>query len=244
MAKTCTACGSPLKENAKFCEVCGSPVAAKSLAPERFCVQCGNLLKPGTKFCEVCGREVEQPKQKEEPQIKEPTTMEELVIPEITEDTFGSARELHAEKFDGFEAAVMPDSQPEQPAAPAPAPEFSMDTAAVAEKPKAAVKVKAAPKPAAAQTAQPQTNPTQAQPQQNTYQPGAPIPTVMADGKLKTGLKLVQIILIVLIVLVLIVDAVVFIGKGKKNDNAGSENNVLVVTDNADYGNAAAIFSD
>lgn len=231
MERNCATCGSPLKDNSKFCEVCGTPVPVQTLGQERFCVQCGNLLKPGTKFCEICGREVAVEKPKSEPQIKEPTTMDELVIPEITETTFASNRELNSEKFDGFEAAVMPDSRPAQPAAPAPTPEFSMDTAFSSEQPKpAAVRVQAVPKSMPAQ------NNAVNQPAQNQFNnypnPGMPIPTVGADGKEKKGSMVVPAILIILIVAVLVFDAVVFLGrKNDKDDSAEKSAAVIMQSD-------------
>lgn len=227
MAKTCTSCGSPLKDNSKFCEVCGTPVSAQPIGQERFCVQCGNLLKPGIKFCEVCGREVVSEKPKEEPKIAEPTTMEELVIPEITEDTFASNREVNGgEKFDGFEAAVMPDSKPVQPQAPAPAPQFSMDTA----NPDRPVNVKAVPRASAAviNSSAPEPAPRPAEQFGGYPQPGAPIPTVGADGKEKKQSLVVPIILAVLIVAVLVADVIIFTGH-KKDDGKDSEKNAVTV---------------
>ena len=196
MAKNCSACGSPLKDGAKFCEVCGAPVAVKRIEQERFCAQCGNLLKPGTKFCEICGREVPQEKAKAEPQIKEPTTMDELEVPEITADTFASNKEINtSQKFDGFEEAVMPDKEE--------------------------------PKPQ----------------QANTYpQPGAPIPTVGADGKEKKNSLVVPIILIVLIVAVLVADCIIFLGHKKDTKDDSAEKSAAVVADIAEYSAQAEDF--
>ncbi|GEM_PF-1515139 len=247
MAKNCSACGSPLKDGAKFCEVCGAPVAVKRIEQERFCAQCGNLLKPGTKFCEICGREVPQEKAKAEPQIKEPTTMDELEVPEITADTFASNKEINtSQKFDGFEEAVMPDKEEPKPQQPAPAPAFSMDSAPSPAAPKVAVSVKqpAQTQPQPNAYARPQQPDQYAQPQQaNTYpQPGAPIPTVGADGKEKKNSLVVPIILIVLIVAVLVADCIIFLGHKKDTKDDSAEKSAAVVADIAEYSAQAEDF--
>lgn len=225
--KTCSNCGSPLDDKTRFCTVCGTPVITETLAPERFCVQCGNLLRPNIKFCEICGREV--PVKKESPtKVEAPVnpTMDELIIPEIDENTFASNKELNAEKFDGFEAAVAPDSAPAQPAAPAPAPKFTMDTAAVSEQPR---KVAAVVKPKVAAVSPQQQNTAYQQPmQQPAFNPGAPIPTVGADGKPKKESNVVPFILAALIVIVLIIDAVLFLGK--KDDDKKSSKDITLIS--------------
>lgn len=245
MAKNCSACGSPLKDGAKFCEVCGAPVAVKRIEQERFCAQCGNLLKPGTKFCEICGREVPQEKAKAEPQIKEPTTMDELEVPEITADTFASNKEINtSQKFDGFEEAVMPDKEEPKPQQPAPAPAFSMDSAPAAPKVAVSVKQPAQAQPQPNAYARPQQPGQYAQPQQtNTYpQPGAPIPTVGADGKEKKNSLVVPIILIVLIVAVLVADCIIFLGHKKDTKDDSAEKSAAVVADIAEYSAQAEAF--
>lgn len=234
--KTCSNCGSPLDDKTRFCTVCGTPVITETLAPERFCVQCGNLLRPNIKFCEICGREV--PVKKESPTKAEAPvnpTMDELIIPEIDENTFASNKELNAEKFDGFEAAVAPDSATAQPAAPAPAPKFTMDTAAVSEQPRkvaAVVKPKVAavsPQPQNTAYQQPMQNTAYQQPmQQPAFNPGAPIPTVGADGKPKKESNVVPFILAALIVIVLIIDAVLFLGK--KDDDKKSSKDISLIS--------------
>jgi hypothetical protein len=163
--------------------------------------------------------------------------MDELVIPEINEETFAKDKaKMMAEKFDGFEAAVMPDSQPAQPEAPAPTPEFAMDSAASdTAKPKQTVSVKPKavnpqPNPNAArsqqygQPAPQQTAPNAQQPNNPYPNPGMPIPTVRADGKEKKGLSVVQIILILAIIIVVIVDIILFGGKksGEAEENAAN----------------------
>lgn len=156
MPKTCTKCGNPINEGEKFCTSCGTPVEVVRVTANRFCRQCGNLLSPGAKFCDVCGKEAPQEKKKEEPKIEEPATMEGLVSPVITEETFASARELNHEKFDGFEAAEMPGSAPRSVQTPSPAPSFEMDAAAV-NQPKAThapQQPKPAPQPRPQVTAQ------------------------------------------------------------------------------------------
>jgi RNA polymerase subunit RPABC4/transcription elongation factor Spt4 len=211
-------------------------VQIQTVTQDRYCVQCGNLLKPNIKFCEVCGREVAAPKQKEEPVIVEPTTMDELVIPEINEQTFARDKEkMMAPKFDGFEAAVMPDSQPAQPTAPPPTPEFAMDSAASSSdkpKPKPTVSVKAKP---VQPTAQSQPQSVQTAPQQNVQQPsnpypnqGMPNPNVNAGNNDKKGLAPVQIALIVAIIFFVVLIFVFIISGNKKKDNA-SENAVNII---------------
>lgn len=236
MPKTCSNCGSPIDDGSRFCTVCGTPVAVQTVAPDRYCVQCGNLLKPGIKFCEVCGREVAAEKPKEQPQIKEPTTMDEVVVPEITSETFAGSNEkkMGMNKFDGFEAAVMPDSQPAQPSAPAPAPEFSMDTAYSSEEPKKTsntVSVKPVIKSQPQTYSQPQSMPNPmpgSMPRSDGYPaPGMPIPTTGADGKEKKGSNIVPIILVILIVAVIVADIIVF--TGKKKDDDGEKDAALIV---------------
>ncbi len=218
MAKVCTNCGNTLNDNAKFCMKCGTPVQAAEKKEQKYCVQCGNLLRDGLKFCEVCGREVASEKPKEEKAPEEPATMDELVIPEIDESTFGTRGDA-PQHFDGFEAAVLPDTEIPEPAAPAPTPEFSMDTA-YADKPKPA------PAPAPAATApKPAPAPRPAPNVQNPYPnaaaniPAAPKP---ADNGEKGGSNVVPIILAVLIVLVLIADAIIFLGHNDDKDNEKS----------------------
>lgn len=60
--KTCTQCGTLLKESAKFCSKCGQ--VAVSIENEieqkeplkKTCTQCGELLKETAKFCPKCGQ--------------------------------------------------------------------------------------------------------------------------------------------------------------------------------------------
>ncbi len=129
MPNICTKCGSPINDGEKFCTSCGTAVEVERVTTNRFCRQCGNLLSPGAKFCDVCGKEAPQEKKKEEPKIEEPATMEGLVSPVITEDTFAAAKELNRERFDGFESAEMPGGAPAAPQTPPPAPSFEMDAA-------------------------------------------------------------------------------------------------------------------
>ncbi len=136
MAKVCTNCGSPIGDGEKFCTACGTPVQIQRVESNRYCTQCGNLLKPTAKFCEICGKEAPVVKPKEEKAEEVPATMDEIVVPEITADTFASSKEMSSEKFDGFEAAVMPEMEkPAPPPAPAPAPAFSMDAAPAPARP-------------------------------------------------------------------------------------------------------------
>ena len=121
MAKVCTNCGSPIGDGEKFCTVCGTPVQIQRVESDRYCTQCGSLLKPTAKFCVICGKAARIAKPKVEKVEEVPATMDEVSVPEITADTFASSKELAQEKFDGFEAAVMPDI-PEPAPAPAPAP--------------------------------------------------------------------------------------------------------------------------
>jgi class 3 adenylate cyclase len=46
---SCSACGHPIPERAKFCNECGAPVASR-------CAGCGTELTPAAKFCNECGR--------------------------------------------------------------------------------------------------------------------------------------------------------------------------------------------
>ncbi len=59
IASRCTACGSPIKEGARFCDVCGTP-AGEAPAPvlASRCESCGSSLKDGAKFCDICGAPV------------------------------------------------------------------------------------------------------------------------------------------------------------------------------------------
>lgn len=248
MPKLCTKCGKPINDGSKFCTSCGTPVEVERTQVNRFCHQCGNLLAPGAKFCDVCGKEALVPKKEEPKKIEEPATMDEIVIPVITDETFAGARELNREKFDGFESAAMPGAIPE---APAPPPAFSMDAAA----PKAAAPAKPEPQPVQApppqrvtpesihnsnpyaqygarQTtgspAQNYTRPQAAQPQSNNPYgnapiPGQPIPSYDKHGNETKESMTVPIILAVIIAVILIADVVVFFGHGKKDKDTEDE---------------------
>lgn len=263
MDKVCTKCGAPIGDGEKFCTACGTPVPVQKIESTRYCTQCGNLLKPNAKFCEICGKAAPVPKPKKE--VKEdlgPATMDELMIPEITDATFSNSRELRNERFDGFEAAempVMPNSgEAPKPVAPAPAPSFSMDSADAP----AAPAPKPAPKPAPAPTPILQQN-TYSQPQQNFSAPpqqsfnAAPQQNFNAapqqnynsplnnsstpKEKLSRGSNnmLVPIILIIAIIAVIIVDIILFSGKLKDKDD-GAENEISIVYNVEDiYGSAA-----
>lgn len=247
MPKTCTKCGKQLNENDKFCTTCGTPVENESSEPKRFCRQCGNLLAPGAKFCDVCGKEAPQPQKKEEPKIEEPATMDGIVSPVITEDTFAGVSR-GTERYDGFESAAMPGAIPEV-SAPPPTPIFAMDAAvpsgtAPAPQPAPQPQPQPAPRPQVTpqsiqnsnpygqfaakpmnnqpmqNTAMPQQPVQQAQPQ-NPYSgapmPGQPIPTYDKQGNPKKESNAVPIILAIIIAVILIADAVIFLGPGKKN---------------------------
>ena len=47
-AGTCSNCGRPLREGARFCDNCGNPVAVT-------CPGCGKQLRIGARFCDECG---------------------------------------------------------------------------------------------------------------------------------------------------------------------------------------------
>ena len=54
MEKTCHACGSPVREGAKFCRNCGAK-QTPATPREIFCEECGTKNPEGSPFCEECG---------------------------------------------------------------------------------------------------------------------------------------------------------------------------------------------
>lgn len=55
---TCSACGAPLSEEAKYCGQCGVKVEEPVLDPT--CSACGAVLEEDVKFCTSCGAKVEE----------------------------------------------------------------------------------------------------------------------------------------------------------------------------------------
>jgi len=53
MAKTCPKCGSAVRQNAKFCPECG-----ENLKTVKKCPKCGTELKDNVKFCPECGEKI------------------------------------------------------------------------------------------------------------------------------------------------------------------------------------------
>lgn len=240
MSIICEGCGSELKPTDKFCLKCGTP-APKKKVETIYCMQCGNMLKAGARFCNVCGKEVAAEKPKAEPAAPAgPTTMDELVVPEITDDMFGGGgRNVMTEKYDGFEAAEMPATETaQQPQKPAPVPEFAMDTAVSSDTKKPAPAPTPAPvRSAPSHTSEPgyQQQAFQQAPQQNYYaNPAAPIPTVRADGQEKKPSKIVPVILAVLILAVLVLDAIFLLPKIMEKDDGETENETKIFCETDD----------
>ena len=259
MPKTCTKCGATINDGEKFCTSCGTPVEVVRVSANRFCRQCGNMLTPGAKFCDVCGKEAPQEKKKEEPKVVEPATMEGIVSPVITEDTFAAAKELNREKFDGFEAAEMPGSAPAAPQTPPPAPSFEMDSAAAGQQPRPAPQPAPQPRPQVTPQSVQQSNPYgQYAATQNTASPmqqyGAPqqsapmqpqmpqqqipMPQSVPQPDQQGGKKsAAPVVLAVIIVLIIIVDVLVFFGplgdklKNKDKDDEKDCTQITLITD-------------
>ena len=257
MPNICKNCGNTLNDNEKFCTNCGTPVEVlKKVEAKRYCRQCGNLLAAGAKFCDVCGKEALPPKKKEAPAPQEPATMDEVVLPVITEDTFAGMKGNTMEKFDGFESAAMPGAAPAVPQAPTPPPAFTMD-AAVPDKPKPAPQqpplVQSAPHqqitPEAIQNANPYAQygarqVTGSPVQQPSPQPqqypnasptgGQPIPPADSNSvPKKGGSNIAPVILAILIIAVILADVYLFVIKPKNNDSKKSDKDVSItnVTD-------------
>ena len=51
--KTCSACGTLNRSNAKFCRECGKKFATEPV--EKFCTKCGSKVSEKAKFCGECG---------------------------------------------------------------------------------------------------------------------------------------------------------------------------------------------
>ena len=118
MSIICKNCGKELADNAKFCGGCGSKIEAEPVQSNgRLCPACGAALTPGVNFCASCGLPIE-------PIVieNEPTEMEELVPPVITDDTFAvrPQEDIPAE-MEGIASQAYTQPAPE-PVIPTPAP--------------------------------------------------------------------------------------------------------------------------
>ena len=121
MSIKCSNCGYELPDGAKFCGNCGTTVTAQ--AEKKFCTNCGNTLRADAKFCGVCGATVSSaPAVEEKPAQPEQPTMDEIVPPVITDETFASAavttKHEDDPSFESIELPKMDAVQPAQAAAP------------------------------------------------------------------------------------------------------------------------------
>lgn len=121
MSVICPKCGYELPDGAKFCGSCGTNLAALKRTAGNICTNCGSQLKEGAKFCNVCGTKVMSAAQEEpKPEVKpEQPTMEELVPPVITDDTFAGQGQTSV-KHEGdpdFDSILPPGAEPAETAA-------------------------------------------------------------------------------------------------------------------------------
>lgn len=225
MSIKCTKCGYELSDGAKFCGNCGTTVEAVS--EKKFCAKCGSQLKPEAKFCGVCGETVAAaPTAEEKPAEPEQPTMDELVPPIITNETFASASTTTRHEDDpDFESIEPPDTSSLPPVQ-------NVQPTAPAEKP-AAVQVET-PTPAAnaANAAQPQAPTQQAYSQPANNVPNAaytpyPDPSKGAAQPGKNSSIIVPIILLILIIAVIAVDIfVLFPDRIFDKDDSSAEKDI------------------
>ncbi len=246
MSVICPKCGYELPDGAKFCGSCGTNLAALKRAAENICANCGSQLKEGAKFCNVCGTKVMSAAQ-EEPKpeaIPEQPTMEELVPPVITDETFAGQGQtaVKTEETPDFDSVIPPDAEPVQPS-PQPAAANVQNNApqpaAEAQVTNAGVKTQAAPQPQPVyQQAPAQAVNTagiqNAQPTNAGNVPNQPYPNPAQQNVTpgKSPSVLIPVILIILILAVIAVDVFVLFPDrifGEKNESS-TEKEAAAVT--------------